>query len=516
MLLPEKKIRLFYQISFSFLSGILLILSFPKFGRGFIAWVALVPLIYSLKDIKSLSTAFSLGFITGLTCHIGILYWITYVVVRYGNLPYYAGISAMLLLAVYLSLYTAMFGAGVYYFREKSVPNIFTIPVLWTVLEYAKSHLLTGFPWENLAYSQYGYLPFIQIADITGIYGITFIIIMINVTICDVIIMTESTRKRVAGEIILGFLIVFIVCIYGISKIDQMESLKRNAKHIDISVIQGNIEQDIKWNRQFQQESIDIYRKHSLSTTVSGSKLIVWPETATPFYFQDPDIMHEFVINIAKDSGRWLLFGSPSYFKDEHGLSFMNSAFLLSPDGNICGKYDKVHLVPYGEYVPLRTVFPFINKIVVGVGDFTVGKGFYPLQMDQHKLGVLICYEGIFPEIARSYKNSGADLLINITNDAWYGRTSAPYQHLSMTIFRAVETRTYVVRAANTGITAFIDPTGNIIRRTGLFEETSLNETVNFMNEKTFYILYGDIFIYVCILSILIFIIIPKRRNKNV
>jgi apolipoprotein N-acyltransferase len=165
--------------------------------------------------------------------------------------------------------------------------------------------------------------------------------------------------------------------------------------------------------------------------------------------------------------------------------------------------------------VPLRQLFPFINKLVAGVGDFTSGKGFSPVFMDHHKLGVLICYEGIFPEISRSYKNAGADLLVNITNDAWFGRTSAPYQHLSMTTFRAVENRIYIVRAANTGISAVIDPTGKITNRTKIFERTSLRETVKYMNDKTFYMLYGDIVVYICMVLIVGCIFISIRRKGH-
>lgn len=508
------KFKFDYRIIFSSISGILLILSFPKFGTGLVAWVALVPLIYALKDVKRLSEGFFLGFITGLICHIGILYWITYVVVHYGNLPYYAGISAMFLLAVYLSLYTAIFAYGAVYFRHKGIPLIFVAPVLWTVLEYAKSHLFTGFPWENLAYSQYLFTPIIQIADITGIYGITFMIIMMNVIIYD-ILTAKCRRKWVVGEIVTGCIIIFITCGYGVFKIQHVKDSLKNTDKIDISIIQGNIDQNVKWNPDFQRETIDVYKTLSLSKAQSGSGLTVWPETATPFFFQDMNDMHRDVLDVAKSAKSWLLFGSPSYLKDGGSLSFLNSAFLLSPDGRIHGRYDKVHLVPYGEYVPLRQLFPFISKLVVGVGDFTSGKGFYPLTMDNHRLGVLICYEGIFPEASRYYRNAGADLLVNITNDAWFGMTSAPYQHLSMTIFRAIENRLYIVRAANTGISAIIDPIGKITARTNLFEKTSLKETVNFTHDRTFYMLYGDIFVYICLLSIVVCIFISIRRKGH-
>ena len=309
----EVKVRITYQIIISSISGILLILSFPKFGEGFVVWFALVPLFYALKDIYRLKDGFLLGFIAGLICHIGILYWITYVVVHYGDLPYYAGISAMLLLAVYMSIYTAVFAAGIIYFKKKNIPLIFTAPVLWTSLEYAKSHLLTGFPWENIAYSQYLYTPIIQIADITGIYGITFVIVMANVIIFDIMI-ARNERKRVMGEVIAGCVIILIICSYGVFKIHHVMTSLGKADPIDISIIQGNIDQNIKWNPQFQKKTINIYRDISLSKAVSGSELIVWPETATPFYFQDMEDMHHVVVDVARDSRSWLLFGSPGFF----------------------------------------------------------------------------------------------------------------------------------------------------------------------------------------------------------
>jgi apolipoprotein N-acyltransferase len=209
------------------------------------------------------------------------------------------------------------------------------------------------------------------------------------------------------------------------------------------------------------------------------------------------------------------LFGSPSYEEEGGRASFANSAFLLKPDGVLAGRYDKMHLVPYGEYVPLRRFFPFIGKIVQGVGEFRPGKGFYPISYHGRRFGVLICYEGIFPEAARDYKNRQAHLLVNITNDAWFGKTSAPYQHLSMTVFRAIETRLYLVRSANTGISAVIDPTGRIVSRTGLFERTVLKGEVKFIDAKTFYEAYGDVFVYGCALFLIIGYGMQKRRRKD-
>jgi len=205
-----------------------------------------------------------------------------------------------------------------------------------------------------------------------------------------------------------------------------------------------------------------------------------------------------------------------SYSPGRHYVDYYNSAYLLSPEGEVKGKYDKVHLVPYGEYVPLRNVFPFIKGLTAGIGDFSTGDGYFPLSSAGRKIGVLICYEGILPFAARMYKKESAEILVNITNDAWFGSTSAPYQHLSMTIFRAVETRLYLVRAANTGISAIVDPRGHIAAQTNIFQKDSLKGKVKFLNIPTFYAEHGDILVVVCfMLSILCLLWSWRGRVRN-
>jgi len=496
------------------LSGLLLFLSFPKFGNGILAWVALLPLFHALRDAKP-KEGLKIGFLTGLIAHIGILYWIAYVVVQYGYLPIYAGIAAMLLLAAYLSLYTAFFAVGVVYLREKGTPVCLSASLLWTALEFVRSHFLTGFPWENLAYSQYLFGNIIQIADITGIYGITFTIVLINAVLYNVLTAKYHGTRYSGVEIVTACAVLAVIYGYGhFRTADIQESLKK-ASPMEVTLVQGNIDQNIKWDARYQSETLNIYRSLSLRAIPAPGGLIVWPETAAPFYFERPDPLREAVIDLARISGRPLLFGSPSYEEEKGRASFMNSAYLLRSDGIVAGRYDKVHLVPYGEYVPLRKLFPFIGKLVAGVGDFRPGKGFDPLVIDGRRLGVLICYEGIFPETARDYKRNRADLLVNITNDAWFGKTSAPYQHLSMTVFRAVENRLYLVRAANTGVSAVIDPTGAILSRTRVFERTVLKGEVKFIDEKTFYAAYGDLFVYLCGLLLILNVYIQKRRRNH-
>lgn len=498
------------------LSGILLFFSFPKYGQGVTAWIAFIPLFLSLRNTSG-KESLIIGFIAGLICNIGLMYWITFVVVHYGYLPYLLGIFIMLLLAAYLSIYMALFACGFTYFSSKGVPGIIHAPVLWTCLEYVKSHLFTGFPWENLAYTQYLNHYIIQIADVTGIYGISFIIVFINVMIYDVL-NTQYTRKRKIVEAVLAFILILAIYGYGYIRINEIRDSEKIAEHIDVSLLQGNIDQNIKWNPKFQRETINIYSQLSLDAQSTQPGLTVWPETAAPFFFQDMNSMHNEILDIARTSGNWLLFGSPSYIKkcddSNECISFLNSAFLLSPHGKVTGRYDKVHLVPYGEYVPLKKWFPFIDKLVVGVGDFQSGKGYYPINTDNHKLGILICYEGIFPEASRMYKQGGANLLVNITNDAWFGKTSAPFQHLSMTVLRAVENRLFLVRSANTGISAIIDPTGTIIAQSELFTSAMVKGTVKFINKKTVYSTYGDGFVLICTISLFCCFIISMRRRK--
>ena len=495
------------------LSGLLLFLSFPKFGSGILAWVALIPLFYALRDAKPWE-GFKTGFLAGLVAHIGILYWISYVVVQYGYLPVYVGIMAMLLLAAYLSLYTACFAMGVVFLRRRGGALFLSAPLLWAILEFARSHLFTGFPWENLAYSQYLYGNIIQIADLTGIYGISFAIVMVNAVLYN--LWSLRFRKRyLLTEITIAFAIIAAIYGYGHFRTAEIRETVQKKSSVDVALVQGNIDQNIKWNDRYQLQTLNIYRSLSLRSIPAEEGVIVWPETAAPFYFEGPNPLRAVVVDVARASGRRLLFGSPSHDESGGRVSYSNSAYLLRPDGTVAGRYDKVHLVPYGEYVPLRQFFPFIGKLVGGIGDFRPGTGFNPIESDGRRIGVLICYEGIFPESAREYKQKGADLLVNITNDAWFGKTSAPFQHLSMTVFRAVENRLYLVRAANTGISAIIDPTGKILSQTGIFERTVLKGEVKYIDEKTFYAAYGDMFVYVCGIVLIPYCFILQRRRKN-
>jgi apolipoprotein N-acyltransferase len=501
------------EVLFSLLSGILLVLSFPNFDLEFLAWFALIPLFFSIEG-KGLYPSFKLGFLTGFISFLGILYWIVIAVHTYGNIPLVMSVLILLLLVAYLSLFIGAFTLLTRFIQIRSgLQNFFFIPITWVALEYLRSFLLTGFPWANLGYSQYLNLPFIQMADITGSYGLSFVILLVNATLFKVL-QQWSKRTFPFKEVIITVILLLGFLIYGYFKMRSVDHQMTQDPPLKVGLVQGNIDQSIKWDESFQMETLKIYDK--LSLRVSGEKpdLIIWPETATPFFFQDAKEYQPFILDIPKKTNAFLLFGSPSYKILREKANHYNSAYLVSPSGERIGKYDKIHLVPFGEYVPMQNLLFFLGSLGEGIGDFKSGKEIFNFSLPQGKFGVVICFEIIFPDLCRRFVKSGANFLVTITNDAWFGRTSAPYQHISIATFRAVENRVYIARAANTGITGLIDPKGKIVNQGEIFTEEAINGTIRLSSQKTFYTLYGDIFAWVC--SILAILLVAHALLKNI
>jgi apolipoprotein N-acyltransferase len=486
------------EVLSSALSGILLILSFPNFDLEFLAWFALVPLFYSIEG-KGLYVSFKLGFLTGFVSFLGILYWIIVAVHTYGKVPLILSALILLLLVIYLSLFT---GAFTYLTRliqiRSGIQTILFTPILWVALEYLRSFLLTGFPWAYLAHTQYLNLPFIQMADITGVYGLSFVILFVNATLYWVF--HQWTKKTFPfKEVTLTILVLLFFLFYGYVKMRHLDREAIQNPSLKVGLVQGNIDQSIKWDESFQLETLKIYRKLSMKVAEDKPDLIIWPETATPFFFQEAKEYQPIVLEIPEKTNAFLLFGTPFYKIEKGKVNYYNSALLVSPSKELVGKYDKMHLVPFGEYIPLRTLLFFIeSSIGEGIGNFKPGKGISNLSLPRGKFGVLICFEIIFPDLCRRFVKDGADFLVTITNDAWFGRTAAPYQHLSMATFRAIENRVFIARAANTGISAFIDPKGKIVKQGGIFTQEAMNGTIRLMKNKTFYTLYGDVFAWFC------------------
>lgn len=509
------------NIILSISSGFLLTCSFPKIGLDWLVWFALVPLLISLKN-SSLTNSFRLGFFAGLAHYITLLYWLSHTMQTYGHLPVYLCISVLFLLASYLSLYFAFFSIIVKKLCAKPANCLFVIPCLWVSLEYIRNYLFSGFPWGLLGYSQFNRLHLIQISDIFGIYGVSFLIALANATIFLILLYITKSKwkevrvnKRLAGGSISVFvLIICIVFIYGKWRIESIDNLISASKSLKITLVQGNIEQSIKWDPAFQTATTEKYVNLSLSAKKEKSDLVVWPETATPFYFLYDRPLSKKVQEGIHDTNTNFLIGSPSFVRRENTIEYYNSAYLISPDGRVCGKYNKAHLVPFGEYVPFKKWLPFIGKMVEAVGDFSTGQKGKIIKWNNYNLGLLICYEIIFPELSRTMAKNDAALLVNITNDAWYGRTSAPYQHFSMAIFRAIENRRSLIRAANTGISGFIDPVGRIIASTPLFQEKVITRSVPIIYKTSIYSDSGDLFAIACLVAMLILLILHKGEGN--
>lgn len=271
------------------------------------------------------------------------------------------------------------------------------------------------------------------------------------------------------------------------------------------------MKQGEKWDPQKVGLTIDRYA--ALTREVKGARLIIWPETAAPFFFmRQPDLTVK-VQDIARESGGYLLFGSPAWELSSQGENYFNRAYLLSPQGEVVGYFDKAHLVPYGEYIPLKRFLPFLGKMVAMVGDFLPGPVGGVVSLPEGAVGPLICFESIFPDLSRAQVQNGARLLVNLTNDAWYGTTSAPYQSLAMSALRAVENRVCLARAANTGFSAFIGADGRVLWRSGLFEPAAQALELPWLPGGSFYSRFGDVFAWACVILAGLSLILARRRG---
>ena len=472
---------------------------------GLFAWVALLPLHRILLGATT-RQAFLRGWLTGFLAFIGTMYWVVTAMHLYGKVPLPISIVLMLVLAGYLGLYVGLYAWGFTRLEQRWATGAWiAAPCLWVALEYARTHALSGLPWGLLGYSQFQRLPLIQIANITGVYGVSFLIVLVNVSLFLLFrwTLTENPRSLSRPWIPLASTAAAIlgVWFYGLGQLYLPPS-----DSLTVGIVQANIDQAHKWDTAYRVETLKRYRR--LTDTVSPeSDLILWPEAATPFMFEQEPDYRSLVTGMTQDAGVPLLFGSPALRRERDGTPYLlNSAYLLDRSGAITGRYDKQHLVPFGEYIPLERILFFLDKLVVGIGDFHPGPGptllSFAREPDQRqtRFGVAICFEVIFPDLVRRLAREGADFLITITNDAWFGDTVAPHQHFGMVVFRAVENRMAFARAANTGVSGFIDPTGRILTATPIFTEHAAIGSIPLSAPSTLYTRFGDVFAWACVI----------------
>jgi apolipoprotein N-acyltransferase len=485
------------------LSGVLMALSFPRWNLWILAWVGLVPFLWAMKGCTP-REATMLGWGAG-SLHFGILlYWLLNTMKLYGGLPTAVASAVLLLLIVYLGAYWGVFGALVVYIRSTlKLSPIWFAPPLWCALEALRGSLITGFPWASLGYSQWQVTDLVQIADISGISGLSFLLIWANCALFGLMERCLRRNKRFPWEAVagtgLGILMVAGSLLYGLSRTRQIMAISETSTKIGIGIAQGSIDQYLKWDAAYQDATMGVYEKQTEQLARKGAQIVVWPETAAPFFFQQRGELRERLLDLAQTCQIEILFGSPAFGQNGDTRTLFNRAYLIGPDRNILGFNDKMHLVPFGEYVPLRQVLFFIHQMVEGIGEFSPGRIPRVLPSESGaSFGVMICFESIFPEISRALVTNGADILVNLTNDAWFGKTAGPYQHLSMLTMRAVENRRWIVRAANTGISAMIDPCGRLVAQIPLFERGVLVDKVSRLELNSYYSQHGERFTKAC------------------
>ncbi len=453
-----------------------------------------MPLLKALEGRPFLPAA-KIGGLAGLAHSLTLTYWIVFVLGHYGNLSLLASIGPFLLLCAYLALFPALF-AGLATLLPGTGLRCLSLAALWVALELVRAHLLSGFPWCQLGHSQYPWLTLIQSSDLFGVYGITFLIVSVNALI-HAPLFRRAGRRRLLLRVELPVIVLALAAalIYGNQRLKELAAPGRNALPVRVAVIQAGIDQSVKWDPAYQEQTLEIYESLTRAALRDRPELVIWPETALPFFFQDEQPLSQRVRALAQSAGVPLIFGGPAYETVAGQTRFFNRAYLLAPGGAAPGSYDKVHLVPFGEYVPLKKMLFFIDRLVAAAGDFRAGTRVEPLRFGPLRAGVLICFEAIFPELAAAQVAGGANLLVNLTNDAWFGMTSAPHQHLAMSVFRAVETRRWLVRAANTGISALIGPSGEIRSRSDLFSRQVLSGRIHLSQPGlSFYARHGDLF----------------------
>ena len=510
---PKSQVMV-YRIFLSILSAFFLILSYPKFNLVFLAWIAFIPLFIALEH-TNVKERLIIGYLFGVFFFSGVLYWLTNV-----------SILGTVILVLFLSLGPAFFCAlHSLAINHKPLDALF-IPSIWVLIEYIYTYIFTGFPWALLGYSQYLNLPFIQISDITGPYGVSFIIILVNFCIYSFI--KKFPKKEEYGLVTL--ILVVSAFIYGIFKLNE----DYVCPSLVASVVQGNIPQEMKWDENYKKFILDKYETLTYKAIKNRPDIVIWPETSVPGILEKEVNIYKTAAGIAKFIKTNLLVGTVR----KEGAIFYNSASLLSKDGDILDSYDKMHLVPFGEYIPLEKYMPkFRNMIDKTIGDFSPGAAYKLFKISVEYVsvlgnerfrdikfftfGTLICYEDIFPAISRNFVKEGAEFIVNITNDAWFGDSSAPYQHLQSSVFRAVENRVPFIQCANTGISCFINQKGritDIVWKDGkeTYVDGYKDKKIYPLRRITFYNRFGDMFCLLCFILFIICIIEHKLAYDKI
>jgi apolipoprotein N-acyltransferase len=506
------------------------------------AWLAPACLLLAVRGASPRRAAW-VGLGAGVAAHGAVLHWIYVVTVTYGHAAPLVGVIAPLLLGLYVAAFTAAFAAGAAGLARAGLAGPFALAALWTALDYLRSFALTGFPWATLGYAQHQNRPLLGLAALTGVYGLSFATVLGS---ASTLAWLEARRARRGAPraALVGLAAVAALHALGAARAASTDPEPAGPR-VRIAVLQGNIDQGVKWSPAWAERTLRIYEELTRESRAEGAELIVWPETAVP---GSPDVDPELrgrLSALARETGAALVVGAvgvegheAAWAGGEEEPRLFDSAFLFEPSGRLVTRYDKTHLVPFGEYLPLRALLGrFIRAIATGSAGRDVSAGEAPRAVTfavgaraspaaapapgAMTAGVPICYELLFPDLVRRFVAEGAGVLLAITNDAWYGRTGAPYQFLVITALRSAETGVWTARAANTGVSAFIDARGRVRSQTPIFERGFLVEDVPVREAgrgDTFYVRHGDVFAKGCgigILGVAALALVRSRRPEG-
>jgi apolipoprotein N-acyltransferase len=522
-----KLLKLVSSISAAMLSGVLLYLAFPAYDLHFFAWIGLVPLLLAIYWKKPWE-AFLLCVLAGFVFSLGMT------PIKFIST---ASIPAGMLACLYVSVYYGLFGLLLsILLRRTGLPILIAGPI-WVVFEYARANFFfLAFSGGLLGHTQYLNIPLIQLASFTGVYGISFVIVLVNAAVADLIVYCINRRKQgeslnlknppfLRGTIVLAI----ILLLWGIGYISLLPA--PSGKFLSVAVVQGNIPQEIKWDRRYREQILSKYENLTEEAAKSNPQLIVWPEASTPGFILIDSALMQRMIPMIKRFSTYMLVGSAEYPKfatrlpKDKKTRSGNTAIFFSPEGKVLGQYVKIRLVPFGEYIPHEEVIPWPDFIVSkkGTNFHLFGNELTLFGIDGTHFGTLICWEILFPDLTRAFVKKGANFLVNLSNEAWFGKSPVPYQILCISVFRAVENRVNVIRSTNTGISGFIDPYGRVTGRVtnggeDISVEGTLTKNILLSPPGTFYTRYGDVFSYGCVaftIGLIVWGFFKNRRDQK-
>jgi apolipoprotein N-acyltransferase len=514
-------------------SGGLQVLIFPTPALSALCWIALAPLLLAILKQRSTgpelisarglllsgTTAwqgFLLAYVSGVIWYAGSCFWVYHVMHAYGGLSAPVALGVLILFCLYLALYHGFFGALLAYAahsRSHGLRNALLLaPFLWVAVELARARV-TGFPWDLLGTAQVDNLPLTRLATFTGVYGISFLIVLVN---CGVVATLYSPPRARRQMLPVAFAVAVML------QLGTFANLRGSQADHSALLVQHNVPLDVPWTEaSFKQTINELMAMSHMpegARLKSGHQLILWPESPAPLFDNDP-WLRQSVSDLARKQNAYLVLDLVGVLPAKPGApepELTNRAVLVTPNGEWAAHYDKIHLVPFGEYIPFRGVFAFASKLTREVGNYQPGSVRSSFDVEGHKLGTFICYESIFPDEIRQFAASGADLFINLSDDGWYGDIGAPGQHLNMARMRAIENGRWLLRATNTGITAAIDPMGRVVAQAPRNQRTVLLAPYSYVDHLTVYTRYGDWFAWWCaIISILGLFVRVRVRAGN-